>query len=134
MAGRIFSKDPKVIKFTWEPAVDGGDVGTIDLGNLPNNFVVEKMDIYAETALTGGGTCTLGNDGGSADADGYATDMDGLSEGSLTRASGALLDNSGAALSHLVESAADGVVVTVATAAYTAGKLHFYFSGYSIDE
>lgn len=135
---RVFSKDYRVEKFTWDVPEDGGAVGTIALGNLPTNFVVQKMEIYVETALTGGGSCTLGNDGGSADADGYATDMDALSAGTITRGQGELLFTAGDTEdkdeSHLVTSSADGVVVTVSTTPYTAGRLHFYFCGYSLDE
>lgn len=131
-----WSKELQCHKFTWDLATDSGAIGTVSLGNLPENFVVKDLDIRVETALTGGGSVTLGNDGGSADEDGYMTDMDALGVG-IHKGVGALIFTAGDTddfnKPHLVEASADGVVLTIATAAYTAGKVSFYFTGYVAD-
>ena len=130
---KIWSKEYKVVKMTWDFADQGGAVGTIALGDLPSNFVVQKMDIYCETAPVGGGTITVGDAG---DTDGYHGDMDALSAATLTRASGALIYDStdDHDISYVVPAADDGVVLEIATTAYTAGKIHFYFTGFQLDE
>ena len=127
MGAKIWDKEIVVKKFTWDVEEDGGTVGTIDLGDLPDNFIVKECFYDVETALVGGGTCTLGEDG-SGDVDGYSGDMDAFTgTGSMA---GALISSSGIFIPHNVDSAKDGVQVTVATTDYTAGKIHFYFVGF----
>lgn len=127
MGAKIWDKKLEVLKFTWDVAVDGGAVGAIALGNLPNDFIVKECFYDVETALTGGGSCTLGEDG-AGDADGYSADMDAFT-GTAAMA-GALVSSGGIFIPHKVDSAKDGVQVTVATTEYTAGKIHFYFVGF----
>lgn len=123
-------------KFTYDFSVNGGAVGTIALGNLPDKFVVLRTICYVETALVGGGTFVVGEDGG-GDADGYFTDLDAASVGTIVAATGALVwsapatsNEIGNELPFIVAAAKDGVQVTIATTAYTAGKLHFHFVGF----
>lgn len=117
----------KVLRRTWDVAVDGGAVGAIELDVLPENFVVTKATYVVETALVGGGTCTLGQTGG--DTDGFSADMDAFTgAGNLE---GALVWNS--TDDHMIPfyaSSSQAVSVLVATTPYTAGKIHFYFEGY----
>jgi histidine ammonia-lyase len=123
-------------QFTYDYAVHGGAVGTIALGNLPDNFIVMKVLAHAETALTGGGSFVVGEDG-SGDADGYFTDLDAISVSTVLAGTGALVYSPpttdaadvGNELPHLVVAAKDGVQVTIGTTAYTAGKIHFVFVG-----
>jgi hypothetical protein len=120
-------------KFTWDVASSqGGAVGTIALGDLPDNFVVTHCVAVAETALTGGGSAVLGEDGG-GDADGYFTDLDAIAVATPIKGSGALVNNTGAEIMHKVAAAKDGVLLTIATTAYTAGKIHFFFIGVQAD-
>jgi hypothetical protein len=116
------------IKLTYDFAVHGGAVGTIALGNLPDGFVVNHCYAIAETALTGGGTMVVGEDGG-GDADGYFTDIDAITATAAVKGTGALVNNTGDEVFHLVVAAKDGVQLTIASTAYTAGKVHFVFIG-----
>lgn len=136
MANKIWSPDLTCIKKTYDFAVHGGAVGTIALGDLPDGFIVSKVLAHAETALVGGGTFVVGEDGG-GDADGYFTDLDAIAITTVLAGTGALVYSPpvtdaadvGNELPHLVVAAKDGVQVTVGTTAYTAGKIHFYFMG-----
>ena len=117
----------KVLKRTWDVAVDGGLVGAIELSALPENFVVTHASYVVETALTGGWTVTLGQTGG--DADGFSADMDAFA--GVDNLLGALVWNS--TDDHAIPFYANSsqlVSILVATTAYTAGKMHFYFEGY----
>lgn len=125
MGAKLWSPDLKAIKLTYDFAVQGGAVGTIALGNLPDGFCVVDSAVYVETALVGGGTFVVGEDGG-GDADGYWTDLDAAALGTAVKGSGALLSG----VAHVVAAAKDGVQVTIATSPYTAGKLHFHFIGF----
>lgn len=136
MGAKLWAPEMKAIKLTYDFAVHGGAVGTIALGNLPDNFVVTKAICHVETALVGGGSFVLGEDGG-GDADGYWTDLDAASVDTVVAATGALLFTSpvtageiGNEKAHLVAAAKDGVQVTIASTAYTAGKLNFHFIGF----
>lgn len=119
--------EAKVHKFVWK-ASDNGAVGTHSLGNLPENFVVTRCVAVVKTALTGGGTIICGEDGG-GDADGYFTDMDALAAGAH-RGTGALVISTGEDVDHLVDGSKDGVLITIATALYSAGEIHFFFEGF----
>lgn len=124
MTAKGWHQDAHVHRLTYDFAVHGGAVGTIALGNLPDNFIINKVVADVETALVGGGTFVVGEDGG-GDDDGYYTDMDALALNSVTYGSGALV----ASTPYKVAAAKDGVQVKIATTAYTAGKISFYFSG-----
>lgn len=122
--------------FTYDFSVHGGAVGTIALGDLPTSFIITHAYAYVETALVGGGTFVVGEDGG-GDADGYFLDLDAKALASVTLGSGALIYSSpttaaeiGNEKPYVVASATDGVQVTIASTAYTAGKIHFIFEGH----
>ena len=117
----------KVLKRTWDVAVDGGAVGAIELDALPENFVVTKATYYVETALTGGGSVTLGQTGG--DVDGFSADMDAFTGAGNLK--GALVwDATDKHMIPFLASSSQVVSILVATTAYTVGKMHFYFEGY----
>lgn len=128
MSAKGFIPELKAIKFTYDYAVHGGAVGTIALGNLPDGFVVNHCYAIAETALTGGGSMVVGEDGG-GDADGFFTDIDSITTTAAVKGTGALVNTAGAEVFHLVAAAKDGVQITIATTGYTAGKVHFVFIG-----
>jgi hypothetical protein len=125
MGAKLWASELKNIKFTYDVAVDGGATGTIALGNLPDGFLVTEAYCYAETALVGGGSLVVGEDGG-GDADGYFTDLDAIGVGTAVSGTGAKLVGG---LHHVVDAAEDGVQITIASTAYTVGKLHFHFIG-----
>jgi hypothetical protein len=135
MALKGWKGEHKTIKFTYDYSVHGGAVGTIALGDLPDGFVVEKCSAVIETALVGGGTFVVGEDGG-GDDDGYWTDLDAATVGSVVAGTGALVwtapntaNEIGNEKTHIVAAAKDGVQVKISTTAYTTGKITFYFSG-----
>ena len=125
MGAKDWASELKNIKITYDYDVHGGLTGTIALGNLPDGFLVKEVFCYAETALVGGGSFVVGEDGG-GDADGYFTDLDGITVSTAVSGTGALVVGG---LHHIVDSAKDGVQVTIASTAYSAGKLHFHFIG-----
>lgn len=130
MAAKGWTGELKSCVFTWDVSVQGGAVGTIALGDLPTGFVVTECWANARTALTGGGSAVVGQDGG-GDADGYFTDVDAIAVATPIRATGALcVATSGLEAVYKVASATDGVQVTVATTPYTAGVVDFVFVGF----
>lgn len=101
-----------------------GAVGSVKVCDLPDNFVISEAIVNVDTALVGGGTLVVGEDGG-GDADGYWTDLDAVT--GVLKGSGALVASNKA---HQVDPAKDGLYITIATTAYTAGVLKFSFIGY----
>jgi hypothetical protein len=128
MSAKGWSPELKAIKFVYDVAVQGGAVGTVDLGDLPDGFIVHNAVAYVETALVGGGTLVVGEDGG-GDADGYWLNLDAAASGTAVSGSGALVASQLVTQPHVVAAAKDGVQVTIASTEYTAGKIHFVFSG-----
>lgn len=128
MGAKTWSPGLQCVTLTYDYSVHGGAVGTIALGNLPDNFVIMHCVAEAETALTGGGSFVVGEDGG-GDADGYWTDLDAIAVATPVKGSGALVNNAGVTVMPKVAAAKDGVQVTIATTGYTAGKIHFHFVG-----
>lgn len=126
MGAKLWASELKNIKFTWDVSGQGGATGTIDLGDLPDGFLVTEAYCYAEEALVGGGSVVCGEDGG-GDADGYFTDLDAIEVGTAVSGTGAKLVGG---LHHVVDAAEDGVQLTIASTAYTSGKLHFHFIGF----
>lgn len=116
--------------FTWDvSSSQGGAVGTILLGNLPDGFVITECYANARTALTGGGTVVCGQDGG-GDDDGYFTNLDAIAVATPLRGTGALVVSTGEEVVNKVVAANDGVQLTIATAAYTAGLVDIVFIGF----
>jgi hypothetical protein len=128
MSGAGWKSGPVSLYFKYDFAEDGGEVGTVALGNLPTGFVIDSMDVLVDTALASGGTPTveLGQDGG-GDADGYHADFFGsASADALIEGGGALL----ASGKHKVAEATDGLLMTIGTAALTAGAFRVVVQGY----
>lgn len=101
-----------------------GTVGTHAVCDLPTDFVITKAIVNVDTALVGGGTLVVGEDGG-GDADGYWTDLDAVT--GVLKGSGALVASDAA---YQIASAKDGVQITIGTTPYTVGVLKFKFIGY----
>lgn len=129
MSAKTWKPGFQAISFTWDVAIQGGAVGTIALGNLPTGFVITECYANARTALTGGGSVVCGQDGG-GDADGYFTDLDAIAVATPLRGTGALVVSTGEEVLNKVASATDGVQLTIATTAYTAGVIDFVFIGF----
>lgn len=101
-----------------------GAIGTHKICDLPDAFVVTDIVVNVPTALTGGGSLVLGEDG-AGDADGYFTDLDAVV--GVLKGSGALVASGKA---HKVDPAKDGVLATIATTAYTAGVVYVNVIGF----
>jgi len=137
MSAKVWAGSKTAIKLKWDFSVHGGAVGTIALGNLPDSFVITDCYANATTAPVGGGSMVVGEDGG-GDADGYFTDLDALAIAQPVKGTGALVWQTpatdaadiGNEKPWKVVAANDGVLMTIATTAYTAGVIEFTFSGY----
>ena len=131
MGGKLFGPNQyQVLDFTYDASSDSaasGATGTYNLGDLPDSFVVHDCWVVVDESFAGGATITVGEDGG-GDADGYFTDIGSAATGNVVESDGALVGASG--LIHIVDSAKDGVLVTVSSAAATAGKCKVYFAGH----
>lgn len=124
-AGKLWKGELVAVHCSYDLSASGaGTVGTHAVCDLPDNFVVSEAVVNVDTALTGGGTLVVGEDGG-GDADGYWTDLDAVT--GVLKGSGALVASNKA---HQVDPTKDGVLITIATTAYTAGVLKFTFIGY----
>jgi hypothetical protein len=130
MSGKLWVNEQSVQVFTYDFAELGGAVSAISLGNLPDNFIVKDIALYVDTTITSAGTPTLviGEDGG-GDADGYFADFFGTpTAGAAVKASGALISDA----FHKVDSAKDGLVLTIGTAAVTARKFRVFVTGVQV--
>ena len=110
---------------------DGGTAGAIDLFSLPANTIIHDCWFEVETALTSGGLATVevGVTGG--DTDGFITQAAfsalTLDKVSAMSEKGALLyDGTAKDSLRYKTSTAVTVAFLIATAALTAGKVHFY--------
>jgi len=127
-----------LLKYTYDFAVSGGAVSSITLtsnfGSIVEGMIIKRAYILVDTALASAGspTLTIGNTG---DKDGYFADIVALAgaanavinSGSVA---GALLwdDTNDHEIYYRVDSTANNqdLVVTIGTAALTAGKLDIY--------
>lgn len=127
MSGKFWIGEIKTLSFEYDFAKLGGAVGAIALGNLPDGFLVKDMLLHVDTTITSGGTPTIviGEDGG-GDADGYFADFFGTPTANVALKGGGALISDGV---HRVDSAKDGVTVTIGTAALTAGKFRVFVTG-----
>lgn len=127
MTGKLWVNEQAVQVFTYDFAVDGGAISAISLGNLPDGFIAKDMALVIDTTIVSGGVPTLviGEDGG-GDADGYFADFGAtLTAGTAIKASGALITDA----FHSVDSAKDGLVLTIGANALTAGKFRVFVTG-----
>lgn len=127
MSATTWTGAESVLEYKYDFDNDAGAIGTIALGNLPTGFVATEMFVVIDTTITSGGTPTiiLGEDGG-GDADGYFADFFG------TPTAGTALKGGGALLSdgvHIVAAAKDGILMTIGTAALTAGAFRIFVKG-----
>lgn len=120
-----------VQEYVYDFSEDGGAVGEIVLSSkagykgLPEGAIIEEVIASVETACTSGGSATL-SWGNSGDVDGYSGSAKAV--GALT-ADAAFLGgaDSAALVPSYVDSTANNqnFSVSIATAALTAGKVHF---------
>jgi hypothetical protein len=111
---------------------DNQVLGAIEMGDLPDNFVIQSVSAQRIGTLTSSGSATI-LIGNAADADGYvAADVRAQTDKNVVRGKGALVWDS--TDKHPVEypvlEANKAVKATVATAAITAGKIAVYLTGF----
>ncbi len=137
----------QALVYQYDFAVDGGLVSTIvlspataegKLSALAEGFVITNWSLHVEAAITSGGTPTM-TLGPTADVDGYAADVFALvgtdnlmvNRGAVA---GALVwdDTNDHEIHARVSSVANtqDLLLTVGTAAITAGSFKFYLHGY----
>ena len=127
-----------LLKYDYDFASEGGAVSSIsltaDTNSIEEGIIVKGLYVITKTALASGGspTVTLGNTG---DTDGYLADFYALAgtAGNVVNSSevaGALIwdDTNDHPIYYPVDSTANNqdLVLTVGTAALTAGKLEIY--------
>lgn len=140
MGSRLSNVGIQVQEYLYDFAVDGGATGTIDISAnklLPVGAVVMGCWARVLTAVTSAGAATLAW-GPTSDADGYSGTA--IAKASLT--DGAVFngfDNGGALIwddtnDHPiyfeVGATSDDLILTVGTAALTAGKIKFCIQYY----
>lgn len=127
-----------LLRYDYDFAVHGGAVGAITLTANKNpireGLIVKGVYIIEKTAVTSGGTPTM-TIGNTTDVDGYFADIFALvgTAGTVINSgsvAGALLwdDTNDHAIYYAVDSTAanQNLLLTVGTAALTAGKLEVY--------
>lgn len=110
-----------LLKFTYDFAVDGGAVGTINIGHVPNNVVVLGAKIDIRTTLTSGGMATIALTLNSAGDIKAATAVASWSAGNLAPETGATFGTA-----TVKTTAARNLGVVIATADLTAGAFDVY--------
>ena len=115
---------PRILKATYDFAVDGGDTGNLNLSaTIPDNAIVIGGYVDVETDLASAGSATVGIGIQGA----YAQFRDAAAfNGFNTGASGLILDNNAPPNAGLKTQAALPVGIVIGTAALTAGKFHIY--------
>jgi hypothetical protein len=131
MGAKLFNPELTVLKYEYDFSVNPqSGVGAVNLGNLPDEFVVQSVRCKVVGTLTATTTIALGEDGG-GDADGYLQAVD---PAATQRGNGALVYDATAGddhfIEHVVDATKDGIVLTTAVAAAIAGKVIVYFQGY----
>jgi hypothetical protein len=130
MSGKQWVNELQNLVFEYDFAVHGGAIGTIKLGDLPDNFIVKAITVAIGTTITSGGVPTLeiGEDGG-GDANGYVEDFGAtLTAESAIKGTGALITDD----FHKVDAAKDGVQLTIGANALTAGKFKVIATGFQV--
>jgi hypothetical protein len=112
-------------EFVWDFAVDGGGTGAIDLGDLPLGAVVVNAVGVVETACTSGGSATVIL-GTTDDDNGFIASVAVAALGANTTHGNSVATNQ----PKTNDDASRDVVMTIGTAALTAGKIRFILEYY----
>jgi hypothetical protein len=120
----------RVVRTTYDFALHGGTIGTIDLGDtLPANALVSRVDAYVATQLVDAGAGTIAlecEDAANLEA---ATDHSGVAAGAMIAT-----DVDGAVGNYVSGiSAQCAVSLVIAGANISAGKVIFFIKYYELD-
>lgn len=124
--GTLLEGQKGCLRCTYDFAVQGGAVGTVDLvdpdGNdatLPDNAIITRVFIDEVTNVTSGGAATI--------AIGANTTTDLLGATAIASFTGIIAGVPDDAVGNMVKLTADRTLTaTIATAAVTAGKLEIF--------
>lgn len=112
-------------EFVYDFDVDGGAIGNISLGTLPEGMVVTDAFVTVETALTSGGAATVAF-GNANDRDQFIT----AKAKTTVDTAGKVVGGACAVLAQNLVANEKTVSITIADAAVTAGKLRLAVRGY----
>jgi len=128
-----------LIKYDYDFAASGGAVSSIslssDVNSLGEGVIVKRLRVIMKTAFTSAGTPTV-TIGNTTDVDGYMADIYALGAASAdavinsSAVAGALIwdDTNDHEIFYRIDSTAanQDLVLTIGTAALTAGKMEIY--------
>lgn len=118
--GSAWSNEEKVAEFEYDFSNDAGAVGTVTLGDCDQKMLITQAIVFVETACTSGGSATV-IIGPSSNTDAFL-DITSGAVGNLTD-NATVIETTG--IGSVVEST-ETFVMTIATAALTAGKIKVY--------
>jgi len=112
----------EVVKVTYDYSVDGGATGALDLLTTSEDVIIKDFHLWCEAAASGAsGTLIVGVSGGDTDS---CLDV---TSGAVTALTLDAVVGPEATVPHFL--AANGKLIqTISTAAFTAGKIHYYFT------
>lgn len=116
--GPVFRNESFVKRVVYDFAVDGGSVGALDLMTAGSDLVIKSAHAYVKTACTSGGSATV------------AFGITGSTTAFVDATAGAVANLTanavlGAAEPPIRLASGNKVLMTIGTAALTAGKIEF---------
>lgn len=116
--GPVFRNESFVKRVVYDFAVDGGSVGALDLMTAGADLVIKSAHAYVKTACTSGGSATV------------AFGITGSTTAFVDATAGAVANLTanavlGAAEPPIRLASGSKVLMTIGTAALTAGKIEF---------
>jgi hypothetical protein len=126
MGSKLFKPELTVLHYEYSFLENPqAAVGVVDLGHLPEDFVVQSVSVRQDSALTATTTVKVGP---TVDDDGYLVAVD---PAAIQRGAGALLyDAADKHYNEAVVGVDQKLLVTTAVAACVTGKLSVYVQGY----
>ena len=120
-----FALEPQVHRFLYSFADDAGAQGTVDLGDLPDNFIVTGFRTNVVTAVTSDGSATIAF-GDETTADKYltATAKGGFDTEDEMQVEAAILNL------KCTSEATRGVQMTIGGADLKTGAVEVYITGF----
>lgn len=113
---KLFSNEAQLIKVVYDFAVDGGAVGALDLFEAKEDMVIHSAKVKIKTTFTSGGLATL-IVGQTGDTDSIMPSL------AVASATAGVVKHADAACLALKLASGDKVLMTIGTAAMTAGKM-----------
>jgi hypothetical protein len=128
MGSKLYKAEAQVLHYSVDfVANPQSAVGAVNLGELPEGFVVQSVTVKEESALTASATVKVGP---TSDDDGFVVAIDIASQ---KRGEGVLVYEATdkRPLEHVVAASQD-LILTTAVAAAVAGKLSVFVQGYQL--